>query len=224
MGQVEESASVMQESLEIARGISDDWKKSECLKDIAVELFKQGNYTLSEQTGLEIPLISERQSCWKSIAKSLKETHGWEKSLELRKEFKSEEAILYYLKGWAESISLEDMSAELIQKALPILLGDRDTIEHLMQLYSIHQLFFENPTKERINRYNRSLNIQWALDIKAQFPKDITIERRTDNLEDWIGEIEDEDEQEQIQLWAKQVRKGKMTEAEFGERVKEYFN
>jgi hypothetical protein len=116
------------------------------------------------------------------------------------------------------------MSAELIQKALPILVGDRDVIEHLMQLYAIHQLFFENPTKEQINRYNRSLNIQWALDIKAQFPQDGVVERRSDHLEEWIGEIEDEDEQEQIQLWAKQVRKGKMTEVEFGERIKGYFN
>jgi hypothetical protein len=54
---------------------------------------------------------------------------------------------------------------------LPLLAGDRDSIEELLQLYAIHQLFFEEPSKERIARYNKTLNIQWALDIKAQFPE-----------------------------------------------------
>jgi hypothetical protein len=34
-------------------------------------------------------------------------------------------------------------------------------------------------------------------------------------------EISDEDDREQIELWAKQVAKGKITEEEFGERAKE---
>jgi tetratricopeptide (TPR) repeat protein len=146
-------------------------KKSEVLNEITLELAKQGNYTLAEKTGSEIPIISERQSCWKSIAQSFKELHGWEKSLELRKEFKNEEANLYYLKGWSESISIEDISEELIQKAIPVLKDDNDALEHLLQLYAINQLFFEEIENDTINRYNQTLNIQWAIDIKNQINK-----------------------------------------------------
>jgi hypothetical protein len=141
------------------------------LTSLAINLTKQSQYPLAEQTCLEIPQIAERHACWKSIAHTLKETHGWEKSLELLEEFKSEEARSFYLKGWAESITLEDMSETLIRKALPVLEKDRDSIEALLQLYAIHQLFFENPDKERIARFNKTLNLQWALDIKAQFPE-----------------------------------------------------
>jgi hypothetical protein len=167
----EAAVSVIQEALKFAINLKDVRNNFEILKDISIEISKQANYPLAEQTCLEISQIAERHACWKEIAKTLKEQHGWYKALQLLEEFKSEEARTFYLKGWAESISLEDMSEELIQKALPALEGDRDSIEALLQLYAIHQLFFEEPSKERIARYNKTLNIQWALDIKAQFPE-----------------------------------------------------
>jgi hypothetical protein len=136
--------------------------------EIGIEVAKKENYAKSENVCSAIPLIAERQSCWKSIAHILKELHGWEKSLELRKEFKGEEAIMFYLKGWAESINIEDISDELIQKAIPVLKDDNESLVQMLQLYAIYQLFFESPDAEKFNRYNRSLNLQWAIDIKNQ--------------------------------------------------------
>ena len=75
--------------------------------------------------------------------------------------------------------------------------------------------------KEKIQKFNRSLNIQWALDVIEKFPKEENMERLSTNLEEWIAEVVDEDDSDQIRLWAKQVAKGKLTEEEFGERVKE---
>ena len=43
-------------------------------------------------------------------------------------------------------------------------------IEHVLQMYALNQLFFENLSEEKINRFNRTLNIQWAIDIKNQLP------------------------------------------------------
>ena len=39
------------------------------------------------------------------------------------------------------------------------------------------------------------------------------------NMDEWIDFIEDEDEQAQILLWAKMVKKGKMTPEEFSQKV-----
>jgi hypothetical protein len=75
------------------------------------------------------------------------------------------------------------------------------------------------PSRELTDRLNRTLNIQWALDIAAQFPKEESSARLSTNLDTWLHKIEDEDDREQIELWAKQVAKGKITEEEFGERV-----
>ena len=74
--------------------------------------------------------------------------------------------------------------------------------------------------KALVNRLNKTLNIQWAIDLKAQFPTDERGSRLTTNVEEWLHEIADEDDRERVELWAIKVAKGKMTEEEFNERVK----
>jgi hypothetical protein len=98
--------------------------------------------------------------------------------------------------------------------------ADKESTEHLLQMHALYCAFFEKTPKEKIQKFNRSLNIQWALDIIAKFPKEENMVRLSTNLEVWIEEVADEDDREQIELWAKQVLKGKITEEEFGDRVK----
>lgn len=57
--------------------------------------------------------------------------------------------------------------------------------------------------------------MEWNVFTKKNFKTSIY-----DSLDTWLHEIADEDDREQIELWAKQVAKGKITEEEFGERVK----
>jgi hypothetical protein len=169
-GKLEEAATVMQFALACSEKICDKSLKSIVSLTISAELVKQGNYTLAEQAGSKIPLITQRQKCWKEIAQILKEQLGWKKSLNLYKEFKGGESIVYYLKGWTEYINIEDISEELVQKATPVLKDDNESLVQILQLYAIHQLIFESPAAEKINRYNRTLNLQWAIDIKNQLP------------------------------------------------------
>jgi hypothetical protein len=76
------------------------------------------------------------------------------------------------------------------------------------------------PAKELTARLNRTLNIQWLLDITAQFPgAEAATARTSTNLVVWLHEITDEDDREQIELWAKQVAKGKITEEEFRGKI-----
>lgn len=87
-------------------------------------------------------------------------------------EFQSKEIRIYYLKGWAESITVDDISDELAHKAIQALQNDSTSLEHFLQVYAQHELFFGNPSQENINRLNKTLNMQWALDIIAQFPEE----------------------------------------------------
>jgi hypothetical protein len=43
-------------------------------------------------------------------------------------------------------------------------------LKHLLQFYALNQIFFEDIPEEKIQRFNRTLNIQWAIDIKNQLP------------------------------------------------------
>jgi hypothetical protein len=213
---------VMQESLAIARGISHDFWKSIALKDIAVEFNKQGNFAMAQEVGMEIAQIAQRQDAWKEIAKSKVETEGWQNAMEQVAIFTTEEAKSFYLKGWIENLKATDVNDICIQQALPMMVNDNTSIENLLQNYAVNLIMMGKPSRELTHRLNRTLSIQWLLDITSQFSKqEAGTTRFSSNLSAWLHEIADEDDREQIELWAKQVAKGKITEEEFGERVKE---
>jgi hypothetical protein len=219
LGKVDEVASAMQEALTFARGISDDFWKSSALKYNSTELAKQDNWAHTETTGLEIPQLAERHSCWKTIAENSCKENGWQKALEQVSKFQSDEAHLFYLKGWAEAVNENDADSTCLQIALSQLAHDSESIENLVQKHALYEVFLGKVNREKINQPNRTPNIQWALDIVAQFPKEESATRLSTNLDTWLHEIADEDDRDQITLWAKQVAKGKITEEEFGERV-----
>jgi len=210
----------IEEALACATGISDESDKSRALQDISAELAKQGNWTLAEITGLDIPQLAERHSCWKTMAENSCKENGWQKALEQVNQFKSDEARLFYLKGWAELVNQQDAHTACVQEALSQLAHDSESIENLLQKHALREVFFGKASGEKINRLNRTLNIQWALDIVEQFPKEEIATRLSTNLDTWLHEIADEDDRDQIELWAKQVAKGKITEEEFDEKVK----
>jgi hypothetical protein len=159
----------VEESLAIARGISSDRNKISALNAIAVELSKQGNFAMAESVGLKITQIASRQNAWKEISKSRVKAEGWQKAMRQVEIFQSEEAKLFYLKGWAASFKVTDVNDICIQQALPMIVSDNTSIENLLQHYAVNLVMMGNPSRELIERLNRTLNIQWALDIKSSF-------------------------------------------------------
>ena len=66
-------------------------------------------------------------------------------------------------------------------------------------------------------RLNRTLNLQWVLDITSKFEK--VFERSSHNIQEWINQIADENDREDVLSWAEKVELGKMTEEKFLERI-----
>ena len=159
-----------EEAVLATRGIGDNYWKSSALKFISTELASQGDWWLAEKTALEIPQIAERHKCWKKIAEHSLEQFGHSESLHIYKVFNNEEARLFYLKGWVESIQTFPLNIATVRKASYLLKEDINNIELLLQLHALNQLFFEELSEEQIHRFNRTLNIQWAIDIKNQLP------------------------------------------------------
>jgi len=220
-GNPEASASMMQEAITTAQGISYENVKSSALASIVSHLVQQENWQLAEHTGLEIPQITNRHKCWKEMAKVKLEKHDALTALNFYSEFKNEEARTFYLKGWAEHVSIQSISNEVFCEALPLLAQDSEALEQFLQTYAIQVLFFENPSQAKLQMLNQTLNFQWALDVKSQLPQPQTAKRLSTNLDTWLHEVEDEDDQDQIMLWAKQVAKGKITEEEFQAKIKD---
>jgi hypothetical protein len=223
LGKIEAAAKAMGKVLYCAASIRSKYFGTNPFVRISLELANQGNWKKVEENTLNISNSRVRHICWKDIAKFQIKKYGWQKSLELIKHFQNEEAQLFYLKGWAEEVNLMYVNGICIQTALPILVDDSASIEELLRKYAINKVTFDNPSQQLIHRLNHTLNIQWIIDITLQFSKDSNeVYRNSSNLQDWVHAIADEDDRDQVLLWAKQVAKGKITEADFGEKIKAF--
>ena len=165
-GMVEEASSAMQEALTCVRVINNESEKSSSLMNISIQLAKQGNLMLAEQVSLEIPLTPRKFSCWKEIAKDSYEKHGISVAIHQADKFQNIEVKLDYLKGLADSIILRDFEKELILNAARFYNNDIESMQKLLQQYALRELFFNESAEQRMERLNRTLNLQWAIDIK----------------------------------------------------------
>jgi hypothetical protein len=157
------------EALECARGLTDDSHKSSALQNISFELAKQGNWPLAEKIGLEISTVDYHFKWGEKIAKLVAEQDGWQKALEHISNFKNQDTHKYYLKGLAELLKTSDFDKTLLLYARGYYQNNIVSIETLLQHHALHELFFSDATSEKIERFNRSLNIQWAIDIQNSF-------------------------------------------------------
>ena len=176
-GKLNEANSAIREALKFAQGIFCLNIKSRAIQAISIEIFFQEKFQFAESTSLEIPIQNDFQSCWKEIAKTQIEEKGATIALETLSHLQNEEVRKYYLKGWAENVTINDLTEELLLQALLLLKDDPESIEHLLQTHAINELFFGEATNEVIQQYNRTLNIQWAMDIKQQIDSDTNSEK-----------------------------------------------
>ena len=213
-GENEKAGSTINEAIKCAYRVKSLAGKDRLLKKIAIELTNQNKWGFAEQICLEIQKISIRQDCWKAISES-----DWKFALENVQELKNEEAKLFYLKGLSSRLSPNETDITCFKQVIPLIVKDSQSVENLLQAYALNQLMFGRPTKEQVKRLNKTLNLQWAIDIVEKFPKEVEDGRFSHNLENWINEIVDEDERDQIELWARQVLKGKISEEDFKNNV-----
>jgi hypothetical protein len=208
-------------ALTIARSISDDGNKSSALKEISVELSKQGEWVLAKKIALEINEISPRQSCWEEIAIKAVRVSSWQKALDSLTSLESQEAQPFYIKGWVKAIDLIEVDENCLMQALPLLSNDSVSIESFLQKYAIREFGLGHPSNALTSRLNGTLNLNWLSDITAHFHRSqASSTRSSNNLGEWLHEIQDEDDRDQIELWGRQVTKGKISEEEFGIRLK----
>ena len=219
-GSTGQSLKVLHIAIEIIQGISNETDANNALSAISIALAKNGNWNIIEQKILKITKTALRQECWEKIASESIATYGWQIALQNLKKLQNQEASLFYLNGWVKEIKHNEINKVFMKQAIFFLKNDSENLEVLLQLFAQNELFFGNPSKEKINRLNKTLNIQWALDINASFPMDKNIIYFSNNLVDWIDQIVDETDRIQIFIWAKQVAYGEMNQIEFEEKIK----
>jgi hypothetical protein len=224
-GRIEESGSILQEALGIALELPE-WNlnaqpgRSNAMRPISIELARKDDMAMALKIGKDIAFASVRHTCWELMANTIFNRDGTKKSLELISDLPNGEFKTFYKKGWTDSLRVEHLQESLLIDSLAELVEETTCIEKILYLNSLKYLFLEKINEDKIRRLSQTLNLQWALDIIAKFPTEEIQARLSSNLTDWIDQIPDEDDRDQISLWAKQVAKGKISEAEFEEKVK----
>lgn len=163
---------MIKEAIEVSQGIKLDRIKNIILEKIVIELANAKDWIQSEEVAYKISQTTIRQESWKKTANQSNKIFGLKVGLMNKSLFQTEDAQAFYLKGWAESITVDDMSNDLAYKAIQALNDDSISLEKFLQVYAQHEVFFGNPSQEKIARLNKTLNLQWALDIIEQFPKE----------------------------------------------------
>jgi hypothetical protein len=160
----------LEEANECASRISVERLKYDSLKDIIIELAKQDNWLIAERIVLEITNITEQHNCLKELTENTYKQIGMLSALERSRLIQNTEVKIHYLKGLANSLNSIVSTKELILKARSYYNDDIESMEKLLQNHALNELFFRDASSEKIGRLNRSLNIQWAIDIKNQLP------------------------------------------------------
>ena len=163
---IEDAELFMDESLKSARLINDLQFKSNALREIALSYARQRRWCIAETISLEIPIISERYSFIVELSEIAFEFYS------LQIEHISEVIILdsefrkHYLRSFSSFININKFNKNMFLKVRNYFFEDIFSMKVLLTKYSLNILFFDNFSVKDINRFNQSLDIQWAIDIK----------------------------------------------------------
>jgi hypothetical protein len=144
---------------------------SDNVKEVLVrELLRNGNFRYAEELGLEIGEIQNRQNCWINSARYYLEFNDWKNTLYLIRKLDNSEFKTYFFKGFTDSLNVKKCNKNVIKCFIRQYENDVKSLEKLLEKYVLNNLFFHELTENRINHFNRTLDIQWAIDIKNQLP------------------------------------------------------
>jgi hypothetical protein len=166
-GLIKKSINILKKTYNLSLRLESIFSRNLALKEISCLLANQGNWLLAETVCSEISEIEIKQICWKTISENELAKMGWENALKSICKLEFFESKINYIKGYIEKIEVFECDENLFLTVRAFLQDNIESMEILLQKLALYELFFE-ASKLRINRFNRTLNIQWAIDIKNQ--------------------------------------------------------
>jgi hypothetical protein len=150
--------------------ISDDSEKENTKIMICIELASNGNIDASEKISQQIFQKADREKCWKSIAEKEYKANGYFNAISLCNKFLNDEARIQIRNNIIKLLDASTISPEIVLHIIKSPSQHISNLEYLLQLSIINKLFFEEMNQEKLLRYNKTLNIQWAIDIADKLP------------------------------------------------------
>jgi hypothetical protein len=156
------------EAIESIIGINDVRKTNDSIKKILNSLLEEYGITQCEIIGNKISNSSLRNIFFKELSKFLITNCKNDNFLIQFEKLELFEAKKWYLRNWVDNIEIIKLDKKVTKSLIYLCKDQTEIIETLLQYFVLNNMFFENLPEEKIQRYNRILNIQWAIDIKNQ--------------------------------------------------------
>ena len=98
-----------------------------------------------------------------------------------------------------------------------------DLIENILINYAVYKIFLSEKSKPSFYSVleNKFYGYKHFINWKNDFIEKTSLVRASTNIEQWLHEIVDEDDRDDILDWAKRVNDGKWTEEKFQEKIQE---
>jgi tetratricopeptide (TPR) repeat protein len=157
-------------SLAMVNEISSEEERKTALNCIAIEMIKNAQWKLAEGLIREIPQNGSMADSTKKIASEIIKHFGWENALHLCNQFSSVEIRLNFLSEWTSQAKIINCDKFRIINSCHYYKEDIENLEKLFYKLALNELFMNDYQTDKIDRMRRSLNIQWAIDIKNQLP------------------------------------------------------
>jgi hypothetical protein len=172
-GLEDESEKILNVLLElISHQISDGFQIGhDSLRKFVNELMVRQKYFILEELINKNPQIKTRilNLLKDFIQKDLK-YNGYFKAKRILTFLNISDSEQFFKKGIIGSINFSNISYDIVLDCLKDKSLNQEPLKHLLKLHALNQLFFEELPEEKIQRFNRTLNIQWAIDIKNKLP------------------------------------------------------
>jgi hypothetical protein len=140
------------------------------LVDICSCLAEQKLFDEAFSVALEIRSGLERTTSIKKISELYYKTKGLKKAIQKLSAMQNNEAAVYWKKGMADALAIKKANKEEIIQLIYLLNEDLIGIDNILLKYAMNCVFFKTPNQEKLEKFNKVLNIQWAIDIKNQLP------------------------------------------------------
>ena len=148
---------------------TDDYSKSNVLSRISLELATMGQLLKSLTVILEIADSSLRHECFHLVSLKSIEIIGWKNTMIVVGSFPSHEARRFCSRACVESLKQSEFDTEILSISSRLFKDDLSSLEIFYQKFALNCLFIRKSKDEQLTRLNRTLNIQWAIDIKNSF-------------------------------------------------------
>ena len=148
---------------------TDDYSKSKVLSRISLELATMGHLLKALTVSLDIADSSLRHECFNLASLKSIEIIGWKNTMIVVGSFPNHEARRFCSRACVESLKQSEFDTEILSISSRLFKDDLSSLEIFYQKFALNCLFIRKSKDEQLTRLNRTLNIQWAIDIKNSF-------------------------------------------------------